>query len=153
VEYWRINTDREEAETFRTCDLWYKFGMAFTGNYPQHRLKHAKVFMKLAFGDGLFMHHSGLGIVGYGIVAETWDKAIYTGTNKLLYLDGERDELYEYRIKVNWDVHYDCRRNPLPIKRRLPYMGTYSHIDTGKWDVRSVLRDLLNRNSHSLVIH
>lgn len=88
MEFWRINTDSEEVETSRTCDLWYKFGMAFTGDYPQNILKHATVFKKLAFGDGLFMHHSGLGIVGFGFVTETWDQKIFQGTDKLLYLDG-----------------------------------------------------------------
>ena len=68
------------------------FSMAFTGDYLQNNLKHAKVFMKLAIGDGVFMHHSALGIVGYGFVAEPWDQAIYAGTDKLLYVDGERDE-------------------------------------------------------------
>jgi hypothetical protein len=105
--------------------------------------------MKLAIGDAIFMHHSGLGIVGYGFVAETWDQVIYSGTNKLLYLDRERDESYEYRIKVDWDVHYDCRENPLPIRGRLPYLGTYSHIDTNKWDVTSVLWELMNCNPHA----
>ena len=149
VNYWRINTDSGESETFRTCDLWYKSKRAFTGDYAQNIRKHAKVFMKLAIGDGLFMHHSGLGIVGYGVVTETWDQAIYQGIDKLLYVGGECDEVYEYRIKVDWDAHYDCRENPLPIRGRLPYLGTYSHVDTRKWDVPSVLRDLMNRNLHS----
>jgi hypothetical protein len=153
MEYYRINTDSEGGEILRTCDLWYKFSMAFTGDYPQNILKHAKVFMKLTIGDGIFMHHTGLGIVGYGVVTEKWDKGIYKGTDKRLYVDGERDELYEYRIKVDWDIHCDCREHPLPIWGRLPYRGTYSYIDTSRWDVSSVLRDLMNRNLHSQVSH
>ena len=149
MEFYRINTDREGKETSRTCDLWYKFCMAFTGDYPQDIIKHAKVFKKIAIGDGIFMHHTGLGIVGYGIVAEIWDQEIYKGTDKRLYVDGERDELYEYRIKVDWDIHCDCRKNPLPIKSRLPYRGTYSHIDTKRWNITFVLRDLEIRNLQS----
>ena len=73
MEYWRINTDRVKKENPRTCDLWYEFGMAFAGDFSQNRLEHATVFKKLSVGDGVFMHHTGLGIVGYGVVTETWD--------------------------------------------------------------------------------
>lgn len=146
MECWRINTDSKAREDIQTCDLWYKSGMAFAGDYAKNKLKHANVFKKLSIGDGIFMHHSGLGIVGYGLVQETWDGLIYKGSKKLFYTEGEAEELYEYRIAVAWDRKYDCRKNPLEINHRLPCGGTYSHIDTQRWDVESVLRDLINHN-------
>jgi hypothetical protein len=143
MNYWRINTDREARKELRTCDLWYKFGMAFTGDFEENKLKHSAVFSKLSPGDGVFMHHSGLGLVGYGIVKDKWNGEIYHGTERLLY---ER-EVYEYRIAVDWDNDCDCREDPLPIAGRLPSMGTYSRVDPGKWDVHSVLQDLRKRAS------
>lgn len=142
MEYWRINTDSKAREDILTCDLWYKFSMAFTGDYVENKLNHANVFKKLSIGDGIFMHHSGLGVVGYGLVQETWDGVIYTGTKKLLYVAGKANEFYEYRIAVAWDKKYDRRKNPLEIFHRLTYGGTYSYVDFEKWDVKAVLRDL-----------
>ena len=147
MKYWRINTDSEGEENPRTCDLWYKFCMAFTGDYAENEGKHSIIFKKLEVGDGIFMHHTGLGIVGYGEVAKAWDGEFYKGNDKLLYKDEGRKELCEYRILVDWKGGYDSRENPLPIRGRLPYRGTYSHIDS-KWDVSSILQDLKNRNLH-----
>jgi len=146
MQYWRINTDSEARKDFRTFDLWYKFGMVFAGDFEGKKGAHADIFYKLSPGDGVFMHHSRLGIVGYGVVKEKWNTNIYEGKDRLIYIR----ELYEYRIAVDWDMDCDCRSNPLAIKGRLPYMGTYSHVDTGKWDVDSVLQELKKRSSKSI---
>lgn len=141
MEYWRINTDHGARADLRTCDVWYRFGMAFTGDFVGERSNHDKVFRKLLPGDGVFMHHSSLGVVGYGIVAEEWDRKTYEGQERLLY----RKELYEYRIAVDWAGNCDCREEALPISGRLPHMGTYTHVNTKKWDVQGILQDLRNR--------
>jgi len=143
MNFWRINTDRDARNDVRTCDLWYRFGMAFTGDLAESKRRHDVVLQKLIPGDGVFMHHSGLGIVGYGIVREYWNRKPYQGAGRQLYTK----EPFEYRIAVDWGNDYDCRDNPIPIHGRLPYMGTYSYIDPKKWDVQSVLRDLRKQAS------
>ena len=79
MTYWRINTDYSARSDVRTCDLWYRYGMVFAGDYEGKELEHSKVFEKLSIGDGVFMHDSGRGIVGYGTVTETWDRMTYKG--------------------------------------------------------------------------
>jgi hypothetical protein len=138
MKYWRINTDSEARHDVRTCDLWYKFGMVFTGDSQVIERRHDTVLLKLSPGDGIFMHHSGLGVVGYGSVKNRWDNKTYQEAERLFYVR----EPYEYRISVDWDVAYDSRKQPLPIAGRLPYLGTYSEIDPQLWDIKSVLDDL-----------
>lgn len=158
MSYWRINTDRNARDDVRTCDFWFKHGMAFTGDYSGHKGEHAVYLAKLALGDGVFMHESAKGkdrggIVGYGYVKEEWDGETYEGTDRWLYVK----ELYEYRIAVDWEV--DCRRDPLPIGGRLPHMGTSCGVAPGVWYVQSVQRDLhergqrIGRNSSAKVIY
>lgn len=143
MKYWRINTDRNARKDVRICDLWYEHGKVFAGNFPGNKGNHDSVFRKLSIGDNMFMHHSGLGIVGYGIVKEMWDHKTYEKAAKLLY----KEELYEYRISVDWDVSYDCRNNPLPIFGCLPYRGTYCEVDPKKYDINSILNNLHKRVS------
>lgn len=143
MKFWRINTDKDARKDVLTCNLWYQYQMVFTGDFSGKKLEHSVVLRKLASGDGVFMHHSGYGIVGYGVVKEEWDQKIFQKESRLLYIIEE----YEYRIAVTWDNKCDCRKNPLPIQGRLPYMGTYSHVDTRKWNVQLVLQDLKDRNS------
>ncbi len=138
MKYWRINTDNTARDDARTCDIWYKFNMAFAGDFLETKRMHDTVFSKLSPGDGIFMHHSHLGIVGYGIVKEEWNGETYRAGERLLYTQ----EDFEYRIAVNWNADCDCRRNPLPIHGRLPYMGTHSEVDINKWDVHAVLESL-----------
>jgi hypothetical protein len=88
MKYWRVNTDKLDEEKIRTCDVWYQYGMVFTGDSPNNKLKHVNLLKKLQIGDGIFMHYTGLGIVGYGIVQEPWNEIVYQGINKLLYRAG-----------------------------------------------------------------
>jgi hypothetical protein len=143
MKYWRINTDRDARDDVRTCDLWYRSGMVLTGDQRENERKHASVFLLLSPGDGVFMHHSRLGVVGYGVVTEKWDQKIYKDIDRLLYMK----DPYEYRISVDWDIYCDCREQPLPIYDRLPYRGTYCEVDPGKWDIDSVLDDLRKRGT------
>jgi hypothetical protein len=143
MNFWRINTDSNTRDDLRTCDLWYRFGMVFTGDLAGGERTHDAVLRKLIPGDGVFMHHSGLGIVGYGIVRERWDRKLYQGSERQLYIK----EPFEYRIAVDWQSNYDCRRNPVPVASKLPYMGTYSCVNPRKWDVQSILRELHERAS------
>lgn len=147
MKYWRINTDSEPDDGFRTCDLWYKHRMAFTGDPMGDKGKHDTVFRKLSIEDGVFMHHSRLGVVGYGVVKEEWNGKTYEGDARLLYGEREKGELYEYRISIDWDVDCDCREAPLPINDRLPHMGTYCEVNPAKYDVNSILKDLRKRAS------
>lgn len=137
MNYWRINTDRE-AIAKDTSDIWYKEGMAFTGDYANNKGKHAVVLKKFKKGDGLFVHHNKAGIVLFGIVEEEWDGNIYTGKYRKLY----EKEFYEYRIKVNWLPEYDRRKKPLCISNRLPYRGTYCRINPEKYDIKKILSEL-----------
>lgn len=141
MKFWRINTDSEARDDIRTCDLWYQFRMVFAGDYPESKRRHDVVFQKLSPGDGVFMHHSALGIVGYGVVKDEWDCKEYKGSERLLYIR----ELFEYRIAVDWDTDCDCRENPLQIHGCLPYMGTYSFVDISKWDIQAVISSLRNQ--------
>jgi hypothetical protein len=147
MKHWRINTDSEKNENIRTCDIWYKYGMAFTGDHMGNKGNHTAVFKKISIGDGVFMHHRGLGIVGYGVVKNGWDEGIYEGDDRLLYVKRQHQEIYEYRISIDWDVDCDCRKNPLPINGRLPYRGTYCEVDTEKYNIKSILDDLRIRAS------
>jgi hypothetical protein len=70
MKFWRINTDSNARGDLRTCDVWYQFGMAFTGDFAENKRTHDAVLQKVAPGDGVFMHHSRRVIVGYGIVKE-----------------------------------------------------------------------------------
>lgn len=143
MKFWRINTDSNARGDLRTCDVWYEFGMAFTGDFAENKRTHDAVLQKLAPGDGVFMHHSGDGIVGYGVVKERWNRKLYQGTERRLYTK----EPFEHRIAVDWENNCDCRDNPIPIHGRLPYMGTYSHVDPEKWDIQALLYDLRRRAS------
>ena len=113
MKYWRINTDSDARDDVRTCDLWYKFGTVFTGDSLEIERRHDTVFLRLSPGDGVFMHHSRLGVVGYGVVKEKWDHKTYQGTERRLYVR----EPYEYRIAVDWDIACDSRKRPLPIQQ------------------------------------
>jgi hypothetical protein len=146
MNFWRINTDSDARDDLRTCDLWYQLGMAFAGDSVESvesERRHDLVFHKLIPGDGVFMHHNGLGIVGYGVVKKEWNHKIYEGVERCLYIR----EPFEYRILVDWESDCDCRENPIQIHNRLPYRGTYSHVDASKWDVHSVIHDLRQRMS------
>ena len=138
MKYWRINTDSAARHDVKTCDLWYEHGMVFTGDYDGNLQKHDSVLRKMEPGHGVYMHHSGAGIVGYGTVTEKWNGKIYEGDQRLLY----RVERFEYRIRVDWLPEYDRRWNPLSVNGNLPYMGTYSQVDPKKWDISSVLGKL-----------
>lgn len=141
MNYWRINTDSDARDDVRTCELWYKLGMILTGDYLEGTRRHDAVLIKLSPGDGVFMHHSGLGVVGYGIVKEKWNGKTYQDVERLLYVK----EVYEYRIAVDWDPACDCRERPLPISGRLPYMGTYCVVNPKKWEIQAVLEELRKR--------
>lgn len=143
MNYWRINTDSGARNDLRTCDLWYRFGMAFTGDFAESKRRHDLVLHKLIPGDGVFMHHSGFGIVGFGIVKEYWNQKVYQGAERQLYIT----EPFEYRIAVEWKSDCDCRENPIPIYSNLPYMGTWSQVDVNKWDVQSVIQGLREKAS------
>jgi hypothetical protein len=139
---WRINTDKNARKDVKTCDIWYREGKAFAGdgidlagNFVDETL-HYGVFKKLNIGDGIFMHHSGAGIVGYGQVVENWDGKTYTGKNKLLYTQlWEGYEVVEYSIKVKWFDEYDRRDKPIPINGWFPfpaYKYYFSEVDSEK---------------------
>jgi hypothetical protein len=115
--------------------------MAFAGDHQSNGGKHTAFFRKVSPWDGVFMHHSGLGIVGYGIVKQTWDTKTYEGDERLLY----KIEPFEYRIAVEWDIDCDCREKPLPLNGCLPYMGYYCHIDQTKWKPDDVINELKRR--------
>jgi hypothetical protein len=139
MKYWRINTDREARNDVQTCDLWYEHGMAFAGDYDGGKYKHMGVFKKMRPGDGVLMHHSKAGIVGYGFVDGEWDGIVYEGDHRLLY----RKERYEYRIRVMWAPEYDRRISSLPISGIL-HTGPiyYGQIDPNKYDIDGILRRL-----------
>ena len=143
MKYWRVNTDRNARDDVRTCDLWYRFGMLFTGDFWGQMAEHNSVLRKIQSGDGVFMHHSNAGIVGYGLAKEEWDGNTIVGMKRRLYVK----ETYEYRMAIAWQPQYDRRDDPLPISGRLPYMGTFSEVDPGKWDVTSVLQALRRHDS------
>ena len=148
MRYWRLNTD---SENDRTCDIWYKHHMAFAGDMRGNENQHSAVMKKLSSGDGIFMHHSGLGLIGFGIVKEDWDGKTYSGRDNLLYTGSLRKEYYEYRIPVEWDETCDCRLTPLPIHGLLPYRAAYCEITHANgWDVSAILRELRNRSSSIL---
>jgi hypothetical protein len=144
MRFWRISTDSEKNDIERTCDTWYRHQMAFSGDYENNPRKHCRVMDNLTPGDGIFMHHKGFGIVGYGVVENTWDGVSYTEPDNLLYKKPQREEHFEYRIKVAWDVSCDCRENPLPILGRLHYRGTYCEVrdDNNRWNVSAILQEL-----------
>ena len=135
---WRVNTDRNARKDRRTCDLWYQHGLAIAGDFAGHEMEHAAVFRKLSEGDHIFMHHSGLGVVGFGEVLEEWDGRVYSDDDRVLYVE----EIYEYRIRVAWSKEYDCRNRAVPISGRLPHMGTYSEVNPDRWDIAEVVRQL-----------
>lgn len=135
---WRLNTDRNARTDIRTYDLWYHYGTAMAGDLVGHKMEHALVFQKLLKGDNIFMHHSGLGLIGFGEVLEDWDGKVYTGDDRLLYIK----EIFEYRIKVLWKKEYDCRNRPVSINGLLPYMGTYSEVNPNKWCIIEVAKQL-----------
>ena len=108
MKYWRIYTDKKARNDVRTCDIWYEKGMAFAGDKVVE-FRHAKVMRMVSVGDGIFMHHKKIGIVGYGTVTKRWDRKSYEGKDKELYVDGKADEIYEYRIKVKWLPGFDTR--------------------------------------------
>jgi hypothetical protein len=35
MKYWRINTDSTARDDLKTCDIWYKQGMAFAGDFAE----------------------------------------------------------------------------------------------------------------------
>lgn len=109
IKYWRIYTDKDaRLDNARTCDIWYEEGMAFTGDKVE-KLRHADIMEMLSVDDGIFMHHGGRGIVGYGTVTKEWDGKPYESKDKKLYIDGKADEIYEYRIEVKWLPEFDNR--------------------------------------------
>lgn len=146
MNYWRMNTDKGPYDD-RTCDLWYAHGIAAAGNTNDKRGRHAHIFTLLSPGDGIFMHHSGSGIVGFGIVKEKWTPHYFEKNNMLVY--GSREEAVEYRIPVDWNINYDCRECPLPIGGRLPYAGAFSRVDPLRWNVQDILEDLNRRRNEA----
>lgn len=142
MNYYRINTDKNARNDLKTCDLWYEHGMLITGDSETITTRHDTVCKKVKPGDGVFMHHSGQGLVGYGIVIEDWDEKVYSNDERMLYVV----ESYEYRIRVRWIPAYDCRDNPLPINEKMPYMGTYSKVDPEKYDIYGVLKEMQLNN-------
>ena len=142
MAYWRMNTDKNARNDAKTYELWYEHEMAFTGDSQGIDGDHAEVFKRLSLNDGIFMHHNGLGIVGYGTVEEEWDWTQHEGRDKKLYLDGKAKEKYEYRIKVAWLPEYDSRKKPLNINKLMPYRRTYYEIDEKKYNVKDILAKL-----------
>jgi len=117
--------------------------MAFAGDFAEAKRGHDKIFEKFSPGDGLFMHHSLLGVVGFGVVRDEWDGVTYKGEKRKLY----KKEDFEYRIAVDWAAEFDCRDKPLPIHGVLPYLGTYSVVDPTKWNVKWLIEELRRRAS------
>lgn len=137
-QYWRINTDRYARSDIRTCDLWYAHHMVFMGDHEGDRYKHAHFLEQISEGDEVFMHHRGFGIVGCGVVRRPWNGIVFMGDDRKLY----REEPYEYQLEVDWGGEFDCRDNPVPIKGRLPYLGPFSHVELGHWNVERLKSDL-----------
>ena len=142
MNYWRMNTDKGPRDD-RTCDFWYAHGIAAAGDCREFRGRHSHIFTLLTPGDGMFMHHSEAGIIGFGIVKEKWKPHYYEKNDMLVY--GGREEAFEYRIPVDWDPRYDCRNRPLPIFGRLPYAGPFSLVDPRRWNIPDVLEELNGR--------
>jgi hypothetical protein len=146
VNYWRMNTDKGPRDD-RTCDLWYAHGVAAAGDCIEYRGRHSHIFTLLAPGDGIFMHHSEVGIVGFGIVTAKWEPRDIERNDMLVYCG--REEAYEYRIPVDWDPRFDCRDRPLPIFGRLPYAGAFSRVDPLRWNIQDVLEDMKRRRNEA----
>ena len=49
---WRINTDSEARDDLRTCDRWYKYGAAITGDFAGSNKRHDTALLRLSYGDG-----------------------------------------------------------------------------------------------------
>jgi 5-methylcytosine-specific restriction endonuclease McrA len=128
MAFYVINTDRY-ARKDSTCDLWFKYGMAFAGDQEGHRGKHAGLFSKLRPKDILFMYHSEVGYVGVGTVCEKWDEQVYEDEKRLLYIT----EPSEYRIKVDWIQ--DWRQSPKGGEHVLPVPrgSTWQKIDEARF--------------------
>lgn len=151
MKYWRMNTNNEARkdaqEDKRTCNLWYRHGMAFAGDHEGKKREHAKHFDELYPGDGIFMHESKSGFVGFGIVQESWDGKDYPPEDSLVYNLGLPHEIYEYRIIVKWLPEYDRRNSPLKIGQfKLPQLQTLNHIDENKHNVDKIM-ELLRNNA------
>lgn len=109
--YWFINTDAASVKNCKTCDLWFRYGMAFSGGdwknfgLPMGKLKPS---------DVLIMFQDEVGIVGAGRVLETWDGQSYS--EKLIYSELDYSE---YRIRVDWFI--DLRTNPVDPRLEFGY--------------------------------
>jgi len=125
---YRINTDQQNIYYAKTCDIWYREEMAFTGDNPDNEELHAGALKKLKKGDTIFMHQNRAGIVGYGEVIEEWDGITYYDEERRLY---RKDGVIEYRIKINWyTADYDIRKNPLPVYDLFPnYRSYYAKVE------------------------
>ena len=147
MAYYYINTDWEARNDKITCDVWFKYDMAFAGDLENNKWEHSKFFEKLIIGDILFMYHSmkdkrkhnKKGYVGAGIVQKLWDAKCYEDKNRLLY----RIEPYEYRIKVDWCL--DLRATPKPASKiGLPVTPNYwCRIDETRYNVKELITSFL----------
>ncbi len=136
MRYWRINTDRSARDDVETCDIWYDEGMAFAGDFSGKKGKHINFFRKVRIGDFVLMHHNDWGIVGCGTICGNWDRIIHKGDDRLLYVK----EVYEYRIRVDWDDRYDRRDDPIPVYGLIPYRPYFSEVSVD--DFQKILRIL-----------
>ena len=150
MQYYRINTDRDaRTDKIKTCDIWYEKQMAFAGDYTGNEGRHANIFKFIQKGDGIFMHNSKDGIIGFGIVKDNWDKKHYKLKDMLLYNPNNLPdkETTEYRIAVYWLPECDLRHNPLPINRHLPYAGPWSRVSNTIWKPEEIIRKLKLRKN------
>lgn len=113
MNYWIINTDAAERSDVRTCDLWFKYGMAFSGGDWD---KYALPLGNIELDDICFMYHNGLGIVGVGKVLEVWDGKPHTINQ--LYINQYKG-YPEYRLRVDW--YADQRVHPINPRTEFGY--------------------------------
>ena len=114
VAYWFMNTDKGTGgRKFATRDLWFKHQMAFSGDdWDQFGLP----LGQLNVDDVCLMYDNGVGIVGVGRVAETWDRKAYKA-NKIVYAN---QKFPEYRLRVNWYI--DIREEPVDTRSEFGYV-------------------------------
>ena len=116
MAYWFINTDEGARRDIRTCDLWFAYGMAFSGGDWK---KYALPLQKIEPFDHCLMYHNRLGIVGVGRVIEKWDGKPHV--SKLVYTN---DSFSEYRLRVDW--YLDLRTDPVdPRTEGLPVLPRF----------------------------
>ena len=113
MDYFFINTDSFARKDVETCDLWFKYGMAFSGG---DKIKYGIPLLKIKSDDICLMYHNEIGITAVGYALETWDEKSWNQKQKLVYVDQDIDE---YRIKVDWYI--DLRKKPIDPIQNLGY--------------------------------